>query len=1277
LSTEVPEKPPRLVDGELVDDRSVEAVDADRFNHGDFATELAGIVCSTPTPASIALFGPWGAGKSGIANLLRKELPGEKRKVRFVDFDASKYAETPLRRHFISQVAHKLDIKAEKYHEGLYAGREDREVKFRPREWLSLGASFVLAVLFSVLILAAVVSVVALVSKGSFTTNWSRDLKNYLLAAIPVGALISVFVKLAADGFHIRTYRAAPAGDEEFEARFNELVDDAKTDRLVVFIDELDRCSPAQVASVLETLKTFLFVKHCVFIVAADQQVLEQALRKKVRQHTPEDSSNPYYSAGSSYLDKVFQYQLTLPPLRSATLTRFALSLVRERPGIWSQIEDLDEVVSVLIPTHVVSPRRVKVLLNRFAIAYRLALMRAAEGRLDPGVASRATELAKLVCLQAEFPLFADDLTVDARLPEFVRMAAEGEQLPASVRPEVAVLAIAYAEGRRVVAELLVDQPREDEQLRLSRISDDVGPETEAREQLEDGDPESEEGEPAETEPGETSEASAAAGINQTRADEVAWQQAQQLVAYLRKTQLIAGPGPDLLYLESAGAGHGIDAVLADRLQRAAIDNDTDEALRLVTSAAEEDQGRGALLVLADVVRQAQPGIEGRNVVSVLLQSIQRSDVELGADADYIADSVSAQLARAVLRPADWRGALTLAQSSHRTIARDLLEAVLQQPGAAERPDVAVALVEQIHAVPPSLRPNLLAAAQTALLQAPAELGRRLLNLSPTDSRRLLDELVEPVKTVSDAHYAAAAAQQKGESFEESRLLAPPPDEALARAYDAVAEHSEQLSDRQRDVAVSLIRLMLDLDHVEYRNAVAARLGQLAPVADGRLLQYILTAVQRRVLNDWPTWLDALDEGAVRGDNKLKSAIDSVAANLWGKLVADPPPSDEDAANAIKAFARCAAGFAVGAKLANAVQESVAVPYNSDELIAKQEQALAQAAKLINAGLLTQEMVADADLTATAQTLRSDPLPAPASPPGVVPGTPAPAAPTADNVPATILSRVRTAAGSSSVETLEDLIQAAGDGRWLSEAARTDVVLIAASSARSKGSGTEEPFSIEHLHTLVPHLATEREIVDEAFSLALANFIDGPEDAWRLLEPLVDEALPSKTRDALGTFAQHLSGPNRFTLIERALQRVTTHPVDDTFFEAARLSEVPEGRVAERLGELFPQAEDEPGWRGILKVWQQLSPSSEAAQKRLVTEVYVPLIETGDVGLDLALSYFKLVRSIRGVRPQVTAALEKAAHTEDQEQRVDERLLEAQWRRKSLFGRRSDVDEDN
>ena len=108
------------------------------------------------------------------------------------------------------------------------------------------------------------------------------------------------------------------------------------------------------------------------FIVAADRAVLETAVAKHSRQETPYNPQNPYDSAGSSYLDKIFQYQWQLPPMMPSSLSRFAESLVKDRTdGLWREV-NAGEVVSVLVPMHVQSPRRVKELLDTYAMAYRI-----------------------------------------------------------------------------------------------------------------------------------------------------------------------------------------------------------------------------------------------------------------------------------------------------------------------------------------------------------------------------------------------------------------------------------------------------------------------------------------------------------------------------------------------------------------------------------------------------------------------------------------------------------------------------------------------------------------------------------------------------------------------------------------------------------------------------------------------------------------------------------------------------------------------------------------
>jgi hypothetical protein len=60
----------------------------------------------------------------------------------------------------------------------------------------------------------------------------------------------------------------------------------------------------------------------------------------------------------------------------------------------------------------------------------------------------------------------------------------------------------------------------------------------------------------------------------------------------------------------------------------------------------------------------------------------------------------------------------------------------------------------------------------------------------------------------------------------------------------------------------------------------------------------------------------------------------------------------------------------------------------------------------------------------------------------------------------------------------------------------------------------------------------------------------------------------------------------------------------------------------------------------------------------------------------LALPYLGHVSGIRGIRPPVTAVFENAAQTEEQQPRLDEPPMEARWRRKSLFGFGSSVDQE-
>jgi len=68
---------------------------------------------------------------------------------------------------------------------------------------------------------------------------------------------------------------------EGFEERFADVVKEyvGEKGRLVVFIDDLDRCLPEGEITVLESLKLFLDKSQCVFVIGLDQIALAETIK--------------------------------------------------------------------------------------------------------------------------------------------------------------------------------------------------------------------------------------------------------------------------------------------------------------------------------------------------------------------------------------------------------------------------------------------------------------------------------------------------------------------------------------------------------------------------------------------------------------------------------------------------------------------------------------------------------------------------------------------------------------------------------------------------------------------------------------------------------------------------------------------------------------------------------------------------------------------------------------------------------------------------------------
>lgn len=99
----------------------------------------------------------------------------------------------------------------------------------------------------------------------------------------------------------------------KFRTLLESIVEEAKFDSIIVYIDDLDRCSGEKMIECIEAIKLFLNVKNTAFVLGADERMVERA----IKEHYPEieQDKRQIYSPFSDYLEKLIQIPYRLPRL--------------------------------------------------------------------------------------------------------------------------------------------------------------------------------------------------------------------------------------------------------------------------------------------------------------------------------------------------------------------------------------------------------------------------------------------------------------------------------------------------------------------------------------------------------------------------------------------------------------------------------------------------------------------------------------------------------------------------------------------------------------------------------------------------------------------------------------------------------------------------------------------------------------------------------------------------------------------------------------------------
>lgn len=244
------------------------------------------------SPSSIGVYGDWGSGKSSLMEMTLNELSVNKDylclKFNGWLFEGYEDAKTALIGTILDEISKekKLTAKAKEVIERLYGNIDFFKLASKG---LKYGLDFLITGGIGTIADITLQSVVGK-AKEKVSDVSEEDIK---------GALGSAF-----SSKEIRNNL------KSFQKDFAELLAKTKIKRLVVFIDELDRCNPDTILETLEAIRLFLFAEGTSFIIGADERQVMYAVRKKF----PEIKGNKI-DIGKEYLEKIIQYPVKIPQL--------------------------------------------------------------------------------------------------------------------------------------------------------------------------------------------------------------------------------------------------------------------------------------------------------------------------------------------------------------------------------------------------------------------------------------------------------------------------------------------------------------------------------------------------------------------------------------------------------------------------------------------------------------------------------------------------------------------------------------------------------------------------------------------------------------------------------------------------------------------------------------------------------------------------------------------------------------------------------------------------
>ena len=287
--------------------------ESDSFEVQFYIDGLCDYIKSCSTPMTISIQGDWGSGKTSMMNMIKEKVQYD---VVPVWFNTWKYSQFDMQDRLVFSMLNAIIGQ-------LTEGCNDLKDKFVEN-----------------------ISKIAKIVTVSTIAQFSSMAANQVNAALaPCAEDLTVQI-------------------DEVKKQFNLAVEEAlkrhKCDRVVIFIDDLDRLHPQKAVELLEVVKLFLDCEHCVFILAVDYNVVSLGIRMKFGDLVSSEK-------GKSFFDKIIQLPFKMP-VAQYNVQRFVTEMLEGVDIVNLSKKDIADYVRLIRTSIGFNPRSMKRLFNSFLL---------------------------------------------------------------------------------------------------------------------------------------------------------------------------------------------------------------------------------------------------------------------------------------------------------------------------------------------------------------------------------------------------------------------------------------------------------------------------------------------------------------------------------------------------------------------------------------------------------------------------------------------------------------------------------------------------------------------------------------------------------------------------------------------------------------------------------------------------------------------------------------------------------------------------------------------